>query len=131
MMNIGYCASSDFRKEIVKKVIRVPIPIWNQEMWIARDPTVCDCIDNKLLLLEDNSALGATVEISTPREGRFVLVWGANMDVGTLVHELVHVGLIVLENAGVATDGTKGEPLAYLIGFLFERVVAAGFFREA
>lgn len=48
-------------------------------------------------------------------------------DLATLVHELVHVGVRILQRAGIKPTHANGEPLAYLVENLYARAIAAGF----
>lgn len=44
-------------------------------------------------------------------------------DVGTIVHEVVHVAVLVLVNAGIMLVESDSEPLAYLVDDLTQEVL--------
>ncbi len=55
--------------------------------------------------------------------GGHIIVWTKTNDIPVLVHELLHVCVYVLEEAGVVISHGNDEPLAYLQSFLLSKAL--------
>lgn len=67
---------------------------------------------------EDNSCGGRCVEIYKPGVTRYVLGWFTDHR-STLVHELGHLAVFVITNAGMKIEDSGGEAYCYLLSHLY------------
>jgi hypothetical protein len=71
---------------------------------------------------DDSTYLGQCTPIDGEDGRRVYLVGWYDRSAGTLVHECVHLALMVLERAGIDPRNDSGETLAYLTDYLFTRL---------
>jgi len=106
--------------------MKLQIPIYGGELWLFK---------TKAEFLNAQEELGDTEEIKEhtlgdawaiphpdEKHGLVYLIGVYDNDLGTLIHELSHTTLNIIENAGFSAHEGNGEPFSYLINYLFDNV---------
>ena len=103
--------------------MKFDVPIYGGEVWIFKNKS--EFLSAQLELGDDEDiqegGLGdAWVEQSPYRDECIYLVGVYDKNLGTLVHELSHTALNILETANFNAHDGNGEPFCYLLNYLFD-----------
>lgn len=100
------------------------VPLYTGKVFIYRNRTkfkkAIDAHNNKID--EDDLCYGRCVELYKTGVKHYVIGW-FDGNRSTLVHELGHLAIFALLNAGMAIADSNGEAYCYLLQHLYEETV--------
>lgn len=105
--------------------MKLPIPIYGGEVWVFK--TKAGLLRAQLELGDEEEiqedTLGDSWVVPSPYKNESIYLVGVyDNDLGTLVHELAHTTLSIIETANFNAHDGNGEPFAYLMNYLFDKV---------
>lgn len=104
------------------KYIRVPL--YNQIIWFVTDETVFAKVRDYLNMDMNGRSAGVTIDAVNPNGQQIFLVGIFDGSHSTLVHEIIHCVDILSRYLGWDMSQARGEPAAYLAGFLYDELGA-------
>lgn len=107
------------------KHIKFRTPIYNADVWVVIDEREASRLAAvKCGVYHDDDDFDMRGAVFYGNDNN--VVWlPADCSVSTMAHEVTHIALNICRRRGVKVDTRNQEPVAYLMGFVFESVVQA------
>lgn len=70
--------------------------------------------------LQHEGKAGTCAYLESDKDSSLYLIGVFDGELGTLVHELAHIAIMIVQRAGFNSEKGNGEPYCYLLGYLFE-----------
>jgi len=112
-----------------KYLLTIPVDAWFTEVYVMIGGTNQDFND----YLEkkwgfdycegSDALLGECVEVTTKKKAKRIALWVKNPDLGTLIHEVLHATIGIIEYKGGGFIGNGEESFVYLHEFLVTAII--------
>lgn len=98
---------------------KIKVPLYDVSFWLAPD------VDSFVNVTGDEPDKSYAACAGVAPNGNFIVGFFEPPTINTICHESVHMAGIICDYVGIRADWNNDEPLAYLTGYIADKIYSA------